>query len=482
MFAVYCRSICSFVAVGLIAGASARAADYARSVDYNRQVLPILSDNCFKCHGPDEKARKAKLRFDTRDGIMRLKDGKSVIAPGKADKSELIRRLTSTDPDTVMPPPKSGRKLTAEQIAMVKSWVEQGAKWETLWSLIPPKSPPLPEVANTSWVRNPIDRLVLARLGKENLKPADEAAKTTLLRRVTLDLTGLPPTPSELDAFLQDQSPDAYEKVVDRLLASPRYGERMATLWLDLARYADTNGYQADRYRPMWPYRDWVISAFNGNLPFDQFATWQLAGDLLPNATKLIDPLGWAEIEGEAFAPGFFLWNSEVGRRSVGIQTFWFQAVCANHIVWDAVEVVDFSRKHTANVHECLREIRRHIEQLVENRDQRRDGFARVMANAFKTSLGDKADDVAKVLARNGIPRDLGQRALKMAEQSSRFTVFSIIDALTRIAGEYQFAGDRAELDQKASGFLALAARGARDKVLPPTMHHRVSHLTARRP
>jgi hypothetical protein len=172
----------------------------------------------------------------------------------------------------------------------------------------------------------------------------------------------------------------------------------------------------------------------------------------------LIDPLGWAEIQGEAFAPGFFLWNSEVGRRSVGIQTFWFQAVCANHIVWDAVEVVDFSRKHTANVHECLREIRRHIEQLVEKRDQRRDGFAKVMANAFKTTLGDKADDVAKVLARHGIPRDLGQRALKMAEQSCRFTVFSIVDALTRIAGDHQYVGDRTELDQKASSLLALAA------------------------
>jgi len=174
----------------------------------------------------------------------------------------------------------------------------------------------------------------------------------------------------------------------------------------------------------------------------------------------LIDPLGWAEIEGEAFAPGFFLWNSEVGRRSVGIQTFWFQAVCANHIVWDAVEVVDFTRKHTANVRECLSEIRRHIERLVNRRDQRRDGFAKVMANAFKASLGDKVEDVAKVLARHGIPRDLGQRALKLAEEAGRFTIFSVVDALTRIAGEYQYAGDRAELDAKSSGLLALAAEG----------------------
>lgn len=174
----------------------------------------------------------------------------------------------------------------------------------------------------------------------------------------------------------------------------------------------------------------------------------------------LIDPLGWAEIEGEAFAPGFFLWNSEVGRRSVGIQTFWFQKVCANHIVWDAVEVVDFSRKHTANVHECLSEIRRHIEQLTEKRDQRRDGFAKVMAKAFKLQLGDKAEDVAKVLSRHGIPRDMAKHALQLAEQAGQFTVFTLVDALTRIAGEYQFVGDRVEIDQKASGLLALAAEG----------------------
>jgi hypothetical protein len=172
----------------------------------------------------------------------------------------------------------------------------------------------------------------------------------------------------------------------------------------------------------------------------------------------LIDPLGWAEIEGEAFAPGFFLWNSEVGRRSVGIQTFWFQKVCANHIVWDAVEVVDFSRKHTANVHECLSEIRRHIERLTDKRDQRRDGFVKVMAKAFKLQLGDKADDVAKVLAKQGIPRDLGKRALELAAQAGQFTVFSVVDALTRIAGEYKYVGDRVEIDQKASGLLALAA------------------------
>jgi hypothetical protein len=171
----------------------------------------------------------------------------------------------------------------------------------------------------------------------------------------------------------------------------------------------------------------------------------------------LIDPTGWAEIEGEAFAPGFFLWNSEVGRRSVGVQTFWFQAVCQNHIVWDAVEVVDFSRKHTANVSESLREIRRIIAQLVEKRDERRDGFARVMKKAFETRLGDNADDVAKVLFKHGIPRDLAKQALAMAERQGRFTIFSVVDALTRIAGQYENAGDRLEADEKAGMLCSLA-------------------------
>jgi len=258
----------------------------AAPVNFSRQVLPVLSDNCFKCHGPDEKARKAKLHFDTAEGAFRIKDGKSVIAPGKPASSELIRRLTSADPEVHMPPPDSGRKLTAAQIEAIRLWVQQGAKWETLWSLTQLKQPAPPAVSDIAWTRNSIDRFVLARLEQEHLKPADEAKKSAILRRVTLDLTGLPPTPDELDAFQKDQSPNTYEKVIDRLLASPRFGERMATIWLDLARYADTNGYQADRYRPMWPYRDWVIKAFNENLPFDQFAMWQIAGDLLPNPTK----------------------------------------------------------------------------------------------------------------------------------------------------------------------------------------------------
>ena len=255
-------------------------------VDYDRQILPILSDNCYKCHGPDEQARKAHLRLDTKEGAFRTRDGKTVIAPGNPGGSELIRRISSTDPDVKMPPAKSGRKLTPEQIVLIRTWVEQGAKWEMHGSLVPPATATLPAVKAEGWCRNAIDRFVLAKLEEQHLKPAEDCAKGTLLRRVTLDVTGLPPTPEELDAFLADESPDAYEKVVDRLLASPRFGERMASIWLDLARFADTHGYQSDRYRPMWPYREWVIKAFNENLPYDQFVTWQLAGDLLPNATK----------------------------------------------------------------------------------------------------------------------------------------------------------------------------------------------------
>jgi len=255
-------------------------------VDFTRDIRPILSDNCYQCHGPDEKARKAKLRLDTKEGAFRIKDDKAVIVPGKSAESELVRRVSNNDPEEVMPPPKSNRKLTPAQIDLLRRWVDQGAKWGVHWAFVPPGKSPLPKIKNAQWPRNPIDNFVLARLEKEGLKPAPEADRQRLLRRVSLDLTGLPPTLAEIDAYLADRSPGAYEKVVDRLLSSPRYGERMATDWLDLARYADTHGFQMDRFRPMWPYRDWVIKAFNQNLSFDQFVTWQIAGDLLPNATK----------------------------------------------------------------------------------------------------------------------------------------------------------------------------------------------------
>jgi hypothetical protein len=253
-------------------------------VDFARDVLPVLSDACFKCHGPDEKARKGDLRLDTKEDAL-AKDGP--IVPGKSAESRLIERIVSTDPDAVMPPPKSNKKLKPEQIAVLKKWIDQGAPWGLHWSFTPPRRPPVPDVRGTrDEIRNDIDRFVLARLERDGLKPALPAERERLIRRVTLDLTGLPPTPEEVDAFLKDTDANAYEKVVDRLLASPRYGERMAWDWLDAARYADSNGYQGDGERTMWPWRDWVVKAYNENLPFDKFTVWQLAGDLLPKATR----------------------------------------------------------------------------------------------------------------------------------------------------------------------------------------------------
>ena len=253
-----------------------------KTVDFDRDIRPILSDTCFACHGPDEKQRMAKLRFDTKEGAFAKPD---VIVPGDSAKSRLVQRITAADESFRMPPPFSGRTLTDKQITLLRRWIDEGAKWETHWAYLQPRRPELPQVSNTAWPRNAIDNFILARLDREGLKPSPEADKVTLLRRLSYDLTGLPPTPEEVDAFLADTSPDAYEKQVDRLLNSPHYGERMAMQWLDLARYADTHGYHIDSHREMWRWRDWVINAFNRNMPFDQFTTEQLAGDLLPNAT-----------------------------------------------------------------------------------------------------------------------------------------------------------------------------------------------------
>ncbi len=253
-----------------------------KPISFDRDVRPILSDTCFTCHGPDENQRKARLRFDTKAGAF-AKQG--VIVAGKASESRLYKRIAATDPNSVMPPIASGHKLTPQQIETIKRWIDEGANWTEHWAFIAPQRPALPTVQDAAWVRNPIDNFILARLEKEGLKPASEADKTTLIRRVTLDLTGLPPTSAEVDAFLTDKSPNAYEKVVDRLLASPHYGERFALYWLDIARYADTHGYHIDSHREMWPWRDWAIRAFNQNKPYDQFIIEQLAGDLLPNAT-----------------------------------------------------------------------------------------------------------------------------------------------------------------------------------------------------
>ncbi len=270
------------IVVTLLAGPCSLRAAPAK-VDFARDILPILSDNCFHCHGPDEKSREAKLRLDTKEGALRVKD--PVVVPGKSAVSELIKRITTKDADDLMPPPDSKRKLTSAQITLFKSWVDEGAVWGKHWAFEPPRRSELPKVKSDKWARNDVDRFILARLEKENLKPASEAPREALIRRVSLDLTGLPPTLAEVDAFLADKSATAYERVVDRLLASPRYGERMVWDWLDAARYADSNGYQGDGTRTMWPWRDWVVNAMNANMPFNRFTVEQLAGDLLPNAT-----------------------------------------------------------------------------------------------------------------------------------------------------------------------------------------------------
>jgi hypothetical protein len=255
-------------------------------VDFNFHIRPLLSDRCFPCHGPDEKSRMAKLRLDSKATALKALAGDMfVIKPGDPTKSEVIRRLTSTDPAQKMPPPWSNLAVSPEETALIRRWIEQGAEFKPHWSFIPVEAVKVPEVKDRKWPRNAIDQFVLARLEQESLHPSPEASRETLIRRLSFDLTGLPPGLADIDAFIGDKSPDAYEKLVDRLLASPHYGERMANDWLDLARYADTYGYQADVDRDMSPWRDWVIRAFNENLPYDKFIFWQLAGDLIPGAT-----------------------------------------------------------------------------------------------------------------------------------------------------------------------------------------------------
>ena len=256
------------------------------AIDFNRDIRPILSDKCWACHGPDAPAKKMRLRLDSESAaLIDLGSGSKAIIPNHPEKSEIIRRINSTDQYEQMPPPTSGRKLTDREKELLAEWIRQGAKWQQHWAFVPPVKPQLPTVKNQAWARNGIDNFILTRLEKEGLQPSPEADRATLLRRLTFDLTGLPPTIKEIEFFKNDASDNAYEKAVDRLLASPRFGERMAYRWLDAARYADTNGYQVDGNREAWRWRDWVIEAFNANKPFDEFTVEQLAGDLLPNAT-----------------------------------------------------------------------------------------------------------------------------------------------------------------------------------------------------
>jgi len=273
--------LAAFHAPAGVAGAAPPA------VDFDRQVRPILSERCFTCHGPDDGARQANLRLDTEQGAFgKLAGGGYAIVRGDAAASVLIERLSSDDPARRMPPAYLGLdKLPASEIEILRRWIAGGAPWSKHWSFVAPVRPEAPKVSRTEWVRNAIDRFVMARLDREGLEPAEEAGRRTLVRRLSLDLTGLPPPPDAVESFVNDASPDAYEKVVDRLLASPHYGEQMAIGWLDAARYSDTNGYQTDGVRTMWPWRDWVVQAFNRNQRFDEFTIEQIAGDLLPQPT-----------------------------------------------------------------------------------------------------------------------------------------------------------------------------------------------------
>ncbi len=258
-------------------------ADPSPNVSFARDVRPILSSKCFYCHGPDATHRKARLRLDTAESAIKQR---KVIRPKHSARSELYQRIISHDKLDQMPPPEAKKSLTKKEIATIKLWIDQGAEYEGHWAFIPPKKTPLPNVKHKKWIRNPIDHFVLARLEREGLKPSPEADHRTLIRRLSFDLTGLPPTPKQVNAFLKDKSPKAYEKIVDQFLESPHYGERMAMVWLDAARYSDTDGFQADQTRTNWPWRDWVIDAYNKNMRFDQFTIEQYAGDLLPKPSK----------------------------------------------------------------------------------------------------------------------------------------------------------------------------------------------------
>ena len=258
-------------------------------ISYNFHIRPILSDNCFACHGPDANKREAGLRLDIGEEAFKALSetpGAHGLVPGKPKESEAYRRVVSDDPSVQMPPPESNLKLTDREIRLIEKWIRQGAVYEPHWAFVPPQKPELPAVSNTDWPVNEIDYFILAKQEESGMKPNSPAEKEALLKRLSLDLTGLPPSVEQMDAFLADKSSEAYDKLVDELLASPAYGEKMAVYWMDIARFADSHGFQDDSYRSQWPWRDWVIHAFNKNMPYDQFITWQLAGDLIPDATK----------------------------------------------------------------------------------------------------------------------------------------------------------------------------------------------------
>lgn len=272
--AIYFSAVCSPLGAG------------ESSIDFNRDIRPLLSENCYECHGPDSAAREADLRFDREESAKGDRGGYFVISPGEVDASELVSRITSDDESMRMPPPESKKNLTAKQIDLLKRWIAEGAPWSPAWSYVEPRWWEVPNVTHADWPRNWIDSFVLARLESEGLSPSERADPVTLVRRLSFDLTGLPPSPETVRAYVANPTEDAYEKLVDKLLASPHYGERMAQMWLDLVRFADTVGYHGDQTHNIWPYRDYVIYSFNENMPFDQFTREQLAGDLLPDCTE----------------------------------------------------------------------------------------------------------------------------------------------------------------------------------------------------
>ncbi len=275
------RSMFLLLFVNLLFGAETLGDVRAADIDFNRQIRPILSENCFYCHGQDANKRQADLRLDVRDAAIEM----GAIEPGDVQASSLLERIMSDQADMQMPPPDSNRHLTEEQKELLKQWVAGGAQYQQHWAFVAPERPDEPVVVDASWPRGAIDRFVLAKLESLGLKPSAEAERTTLIKRLYADLIGLPPTPDEIQDFVDDLDPQAYEKLVDRLLNDEHYGERMALSWLDAARYADSNGFQQDGDTWQWIWRDWVVKALNADMPFDQFSIWQLAGDLLPNAT-----------------------------------------------------------------------------------------------------------------------------------------------------------------------------------------------------
>lgn len=275
-----------FASLGLALLCAVGRAGAEDLVSFERDIRPVLSENCFQCHGPDPASRKAGLRLDVAESALAERDGRRPIVPGNSAEGELVRRVTSADPDDRMPPPETGKSLTGEQVARLRAWIDAGATWSAHWAFVPPRRPTVPGVQNASWTRNPIDSFVLARLEKVGLTPSPEADRVTLVRRLSLDLIGLPPTIAELDQALADTAENWYGALVERLLASPHYGERWARDWLDAAQYADSDGFEKDKPRQVWTWRDWVIRAFNNDMPYDQFVIEQVAGDLLPDASQ----------------------------------------------------------------------------------------------------------------------------------------------------------------------------------------------------